>query len=66
MTYIASAGESFDSISAVVYGDEDKAHEIISRNGKYAHKIRFEGGEKLEVPELNLAATNSLPPWKRG
>lgn len=66
MTYTASARQTFDTVSLNVYGDEKYAYLLLSANPLLCHKMTFDGGEKLRVPELPADAQQSLPPWKRG
>jgi hypothetical protein len=65
MTYAVSAHETFDGISLQVYGSESFAHVLIAANPDYSHVLRFHGGERLIVPELDDETLSGLPPWKR-
>ena len=66
MKYTASANETFDKVALDMYGDEKYAHVLIGANPELCHKISFDGGEVLDVPELTEAESTALPPWKRG
>ena len=49
--YICSAGESFDSVARVVYGDEKYAADLLCSNPEQGLKLRFDGGETLLLLE---------------
>ncbi len=68
MSYTTSANETFDMVALNVYGDCAYAYKLIAANPMYCHKLRFDGGEVLTVPELTDedTATATLPPWKQG
>lgn len=70
-TYTCSAGETFDIVAMAVYGDEKYACELLNANPKYCLIPIFEGGEELELPEIDLpeedTETEYMPasaPWK--
>ncbi len=70
--YIASAGETFDSVAREVYGDEKYAAEILCANPEVCGKGVFDGGEHLRLPWVQLPpeggpGTSVVPdkaPWK--
>ncbi|MBQ8088472.1 MAG: hypothetical protein IJ234_08640 [Clostridia bacterium] len=69
--YHCSANESFDSIAGSWYGDEKYAAQIISANPEYDHKIVFDGGENIYLPEIEIPESseearlaNTIAPWK--
>jgi hypothetical protein len=67
-THIAAAGESFDSVAFVYYGNEFMADKLmkVKKNSKYNHLIVFEGGEKLLIPVYDdIESTETLAPWRR-
>ncbi|MBQ9243473.1 MAG: hypothetical protein IJ165_09695 [Proteobacteria bacterium] len=54
-TYIAVKGDTWDSIAFKVYGDEFFSDRLCEANSrKHEGVVVFEGGEQVEVPELNL------------
>ncbi|NLV58680.1 MAG: LysM domain-containing protein [Clostridiales bacterium] len=68
MKYPCKAGESFDQISLAVYGDEKYAAQLLQANPGYCRRLRFAGGEILnlpvvEVPEEGVGEPASAP-WK--
>lgn len=72
MSYLCSAGESFDSVALEVYGDEEYACDLLCANPALCGKIIFDGGEMLrlpvvEIPEDEDAAEDyarATAPWK--
>lgn len=66
--YHCSAGESFDSVALGVYGDEKYAAELLCANPGLCEKMVFTGGEKLELPVVEVMASGtsgaSSAPWK--
>lgn len=65
--YRCAAGESFDSVALKVYGDEKYAAELLCANGALADRLVFTGGEKLELPVVEVAAAGenaAAAPWK--
>lgn len=53
-TYTCSAGESFDGVALLLYGDERYAPDILNANPEHAGKLVFEGGEKLYLPVIEV------------
>ena len=65
--YIASYGETWESISMDFYGTPYKIAELISCNPKYSDVLIFEENTELSIPILETAsASDTLAPWKRG
>lgn len=69
--YRCSAGESFDSVALMVYGDEKYAAELLCANPELCGKLIFDGGEILKLPmidEIETEDEDSVPveeaPWK--
>lgn len=67
--YIASAGESVDSIALKLYGDERYAKDILISNPQIAGRMILTGGERLLIPEMQNTSdregkTISSAPWK--
>lgn len=68
-TYIASAGESVDSIALKIYGDERYAKDILISNPQISGKMVLTGGERLMLPEMENTLDRegnsiSQAPWK--
>lgn len=72
LIYTCSEGESFDSVSLMLYGDEKYACELLRANPSLCHLLIFEGGEVLnvpvvEIPEEDEADESGAPvsaPWR--
>jgi hypothetical protein len=71
LTYQCRAGETFDSVSLALYGDERYAYELLAANPKLCRLIVFSGGEILTVPVVEVpddeAEDDTAPasaPWK--
>ena len=68
--YFCVAGETFDSVALVVYGNEKYASEILSVNPVLCTKPIFTGGELLNLPVIAIPENedeNFMPataPWK--
>lgn len=70
--YICSAGETWDGIARVMYGDEKYAAEILTANPEESDKQVFVGGEILRMPYVELpvksdsdyTVTPDKAPWK--
>lgn len=67
--YIASAGESVDSIALKIYGDERYAKDILISNPQISGKMVLTGGERLMLPEMENTLDRegnsiSQAPWK--
>lgn len=64
--YIASYGETWESISMDFYGTPYKIAELISCNPQYSDVLIFEENTELSIPILETEKSNTLAPWKRG
>lgn len=64
--YKTIEGDTWDSISFKVYGDEKYFKEIYEINKDYSNVGVFNGGIELKVPIIKIIETSTLPPWKRG
>lgn len=65
-TYTATAGETWASIAFKLWTEETLMWKLIEANPLRADVLIFEGGEVLNVPEIeqeNLKA--ALPPWRQ-
>lgn len=70
--YHCRAGETFDSVSLSVYGEERYACDLMGANPALCHVSVFTGGELLAVPVVQKPATivggRYVPvtaPWKQ-
>lgn len=71
MQYLCSAGESFDIVALLLYGDAQYTPALLSANPALCHLLRFAGGERLVVPQITTpqavdetGAGVTTPPWK--
>lgn len=71
LVYHCAANESFDSVALTVYGDEKYAVDLMDANPDLCGMTVFNGGEVLELPALDVPASNSetalantIAPWK--
>ena len=68
--YKCSAGETFDGIANLIYGNEKYACDLMNANPQYITRIVFDGSERLILPlidETNDAEEQYAPsnaPWK--
>lgn len=62
--YITKAGDTFDSIAFSVYGKEKYASEIMKANPDLIKTIIFDAEIEVKIPEIDLEAESTLPPWK--
>lgn len=68
-SYLASAGETFDLIALLIYGDEKYAADILCANPDISDKLILDGGEEVRLPVVELLAAGEYPltaPWKEG
>jgi len=64
--YKTVSGDTFDKIAYKFYRNEKQALNIIEANIEYANIIIFGAGVELNIPDIEIAQTTNLPPWKRG
>lgn len=72
LIYRASNGETFDSVSLQVYGDEKYTGELMSANPLLVDKAVFMGGEEIKIPVVTVSVTDengnaygtASAPWK--
>ena len=70
-TYKCSAGEMFDSIALILYGDEKYACELLMANPEHSLTQIFTGGEVLQLPvvaipenDVGAITMSEVAPWK--
>jgi hypothetical protein len=64
-TMKAIQGETFDSISLHLWGDEKYTGQLLAANPETCHLMRFFGGEVLNIPQFEEPEGSTLPPWKQ-
>lgn len=52
--YVCSAGETFDSVALLIYGDEKYAADLLNANPALCRITIFTGGEFLELPVVEM------------
>lgn len=70
--YICGAGESFDSVALVMYGNEKYAADLLKANPELDRLLVFHGGETLRLPVVQVTESSSgqlapaeIAPWKQ-
>jgi len=64
--YETAQGETWDLISIDFYNTPYYVADLIAANPQYSNVLIFEAGIMLNIPILDSAAPETLPPWKRG
>ena len=71
LIYQCSGGETYDSISLEVYGDEKYACELLNANPDLCTTLVFDGGEILLLPVVEVSENDgendfmpAVAPWK--
>lgn len=52
--YVCSAGDTFDFIALMVYGDEKYAAELMTANPDLVGQCVFKDGEYVDLPVLEI------------
>lgn len=63
--YTTVAGDMWDLIAYKIYGDEVYMAQLLAANPDQANTVVFGAGVELIVPDVEISAASSLPPWKR-
>lgn len=65
--HASAAGERWDLLAWIYYGDPSLYGAIIMANPGIAIEPAFEAGVRIAIPILQRSdvMTNNLPPWKR-
>ncbi len=64
-TYTTIQGDTWDLISYRVYGSDHYTKELIFSNSEHREIAVFGAGTVLNVPEIEIKVTVSIPPWLR-
>ena len=67
--YTCSAGETWDGIALLIWGNERYAADLIAANPQFSDRMMFAGGELLYLPVVVIPEDedSALPvtaPWK--
>lgn len=65
-TYTTVSGDTWDIVAYKVYGNEMYMDTLIKANIEYKDTYIFPAGVVLNLPEIELTVSESLPPWKQG
>ncbi|KFX57598.1 LysM domain-containing protein [Clostridium botulinum] len=63
-SYITKTGDTFDSISFNLLGNEKYSVEIMKVNPYLIRTIIFESGVIVKIPKIDIKEESTLPPWK--
>ena len=64
--YTAGAGETWAGIAFKLWKEETLMWKLIEANPLRANIVIFEGGEELNVPEIEETDYKAaMPPWRR-
>lgn len=66
LKYRTIQGDTWDIIAFKVYnslGEERLMHLLIDANPLYRNYVCFPAGVILNVPEVEIPRSNTLPPW---
>ncbi len=64
--YVTVQGDTWDMIAVKVYpdlGGEKFTSALIDANPKYVETVIFGAGVELEIPDVSVPASKTLPPW---
>ena len=64
-SYTTIQGDMWDMIAYKLYGRESCMKELLEANEEYRETAIFPSGVTLNVPEVSVPSSSSLPPWKR-
>lgn len=64
-TYKTIAGDTWDAISYRAYGSEFYVNELIDANLDYINTFIFSANIALNIPDIDVAINEELPPWER-
>lgn len=65
-TYTTISGDTWDMVAYKIYGNEMYMDKLIKANLEYKNIYIFPAGIVLNLPEIDLEVSESLPPWKQG
>lgn len=64
--YMTVSGDTWDNISFKEYSSYKQMDELLKANSDYIETLIFKGGIVLNIPDVKVEVSSSLPPWKRG
>lgn len=63
--YTTISGDTWDTVAYRVWGNEMYTDILIKANIEYKDIFVFPAGVVLTLPEIQLNASKTLPPWKQ-
>lgn len=63
--HTARQGQAWDQAAKEHLGGEKRMHTLLPLNVAEMDTLLFAGGVELDIPDLPVQATRSLPPWER-
>jgi phage tail protein X len=63
--YKTIAGDTWDAISYRAYGSEFYVNKLIDANLDHINTFIFSANITLNIPDINVAINELLPPWER-
>lgn len=63
MTYTTIAGDTFDLIAYKLYGEEERADELMEANPDLLDYFVFPAGIEVTAPDIVSDTTVPMPPW---
>lgn len=61
--YTTVSGDTWDLIAYQQMGDEKYMKALLSANLALSEVLRFDGGTKITIPDIEVAASENLPFW---
>ncbi|MCL2563609.1 MAG: tail protein X [Oscillospiraceae bacterium] len=65
-TYTTKSGDMWDLIAHEQMGSGRYTHLLLRANASLSDTVVFSDGVKLVIPEVPLAVSATLPPWRLG
>ena len=65
MTYTTKQGDTWDMIAYSQLGSTGYTDRLMEANKEHIGTFLFPAGAALRLPEIEVEAADSLPPWKR-
>lgn len=63
--FAVSQGQAWDQVSLAEYGSEKSMGVLLPANANEMDTLLFSGEVRLDIPEIEMPAVKSLPPWER-
>lgn len=63
--WTCSRGEQWDQIAHAIWGDENRAAELLWANPGMEEITTFSGGEVLKIPLIEDGEAENTAPWRK-